>query len=290
MLGVFTAVWLVASPSAVESSEADRLFESARTLVNAGKFAEACPLFERSLAVDEALGTLLNLADCQLKLGRTATAFNQFTRVVEWAQTTKDSLRKAAAQKQLDGLREKLSVLVVHAPEGATVLVDGVARAAAVTGLPVDPGPHEIVVERPQRLSWRSAITALSGPSRLEVMVPPMDVLEHPVAPPPALEALTPPAARTTRRVAGTVVGGAGVAVLVAGLIGIGHSVGVRDALARQQPGGPDYNRPSVSSGDVVTAQGVYPTSWVAVVLGAAATATGTILFATPPPPNEGPQ
>ena len=51
---------------------AEALFDEGRNLVAAGKIAEACPKFADSQRLDPSPSTLLNLASCWEKLGRTA--------------------------------------------------------------------------------------------------------------------------------------------------------------------------------------------------------------------------
>ncbi len=74
--------WLVAaivtafsaSAFAQEPTEADRLFQEGRDLLAAGKPDEACAKFELSIKKDpRAVGTLLNLALCNERLGKLAT-------------------------------------------------------------------------------------------------------------------------------------------------------------------------------------------------------------------------
>ena len=56
-----------------------------RKLATDGKFAEACPKFEQSLAIDSGLGTKFNLADCWEHLGRLASAKSMFDDVANHA-------------------------------------------------------------------------------------------------------------------------------------------------------------------------------------------------------------
>ena len=105
--------------------------------------------------------------------------------------------------------------------------------------------------------------------------------------PPSLAPQVVPPPRRghTTARVVaitGTYV--ASAALLALGIAGIVHSVGVSNALARQQPGGPDFERPTVTPDQVATARWVYPLSFVGLVLGAGTAGLGTALLVTGEP------
>src|SRR5512140_3368779 len=54
------------------------LFEEARKLASDGNYEAACPKFLASYNQVQKLGTLLNLADCYEKQGKTASAWARF--------------------------------------------------------------------------------------------------------------------------------------------------------------------------------------------------------------------
>lgn len=84
-------------------------------------------------------------------------------------------------------------VLVGVLPLGATVAVDGVLQESA-RFVAVDPGAHEIVVEAPGRLSWRSSFRVDRGDAR-EIAIQPGPPLGFDVLPPSAREAFAERAA-----------------------------------------------------------------------------------------------
>jgi Tfp pilus assembly protein PilF len=76
---VVLVVAVAASRAQAQSSDtsaiAEQLFNQARDLAKANRWAEACPRFEASLRADPVLGTRLNLATCYEHLGKLASAW-----------------------------------------------------------------------------------------------------------------------------------------------------------------------------------------------------------------------
>ena len=63
-----------AQPSAADKATAEALFDAALDLMRKGRNEEACPRLEQSHRIDPGIGTLLYLAECYEKTGRTASA------------------------------------------------------------------------------------------------------------------------------------------------------------------------------------------------------------------------
>ncbi|HEY1549617.1 MAG TPA: tetratricopeptide repeat protein, partial [Kofleriaceae bacterium] len=57
---------------------ADETFERGRALMAKKQYAEACAAFEQSQRLDPQFGTLFNLADCEVQLGKLATAWGRY--------------------------------------------------------------------------------------------------------------------------------------------------------------------------------------------------------------------
>jgi hypothetical protein len=155
-----------ASPALAEGSAADRalaqsLFDDGRRLMQAGKLAEACPLLERSEALDPSGGTMLNLAHCHEQQGRIATAWTEYHDALMMARRDRREDREEFALTHIAALEPGLSRLTVNVapgalPEGFEILRDGAPlnRAGWNVAAPVDPGPHEIAARAPGYEGW----------------------------------------------------------------------------------------------------------------------------------------
>jgi len=168
---------------------AEALFRDGTQLLDAGRLAEACPKFAESLHADPALGTLLFLATCHERQGRTASAWSEFSSAAEWAQRTGRNDRLVFAQKHRAALEGKLSTVIIRAAitAGIEVRVDEgalVVTAPMATPLPLDPGEHWIEARAPGHYAWRTRVTVPADHAALTVDVPPL--IPSPVAIGPA--------------------------------------------------------------------------------------------------------
>ncbi len=152
-VGILVALLTCVAVARAQPSEAvkraDALFDEGRALVDAGKFAEACPKFEESQRLDPGLGTLLNLAACYESVGRLASALTAFRSAEEQARAAGPSEKKreqAAADRAraLEGRVARLTITLAAGdrPAGFTVTRDGVPVPALDFGrrIAVDPG------------------------------------------------------------------------------------------------------------------------------------------------------
>src|SRR5258706_4007829 len=76
---LFALAWSgLAHAAGKNAVAAQALYDEARQLVAAGKFEQACPKLKASYELDPGGGTLLNLADCYERQGKTAQAYATF--------------------------------------------------------------------------------------------------------------------------------------------------------------------------------------------------------------------
>ena len=220
---------LHAEPSGVERATAEALFQQGTALMSERKYQAACEKFEGSEQLDPALGTMLRLADCYGRAGRTASAWAMFLDVASTARTRNETDRVQIATERASDLEKRLSMLEIDVADTSTLALTiranglSVPRGSWNAPLPLDPGPVRIEVKAPHHRTWITTVELGQGPTLKKVAVP---VLEP--EPGSARDGSLPPgkgsAAATTSssrggtlRTVGYVLGGAGLLGLGAG-------------------------------------------------------------------------
>src|SRR5271165_5089170 len=103
---------------------AEALFREGRRLATLGDYASACPKFAESERLDEAAGTLFNLADCEEHIGRTASAWEHFAGAIE---------RLAPGDPRRDYAREHIGLLEPRLAWLTVTIAPGTPPAAALS-------------------------------------------------------------------------------------------------------------------------------------------------------------
>lgn len=138
-------------------------------LAQEGKYAEAHPHLVESLRLDTRGVTLLNLADCEEHLGRLAEAMGHWVDARQRAQIEGSKAiedEATARAKALDPRLPRLTLtLEPGAPKDAVVERDGTVLGPPSLGipLPVDPGPHRIVVKAAGRVPLVKEVVLAEG-------------------------------------------------------------------------------------------------------------------------------
>ena len=168
-----------AVPSAEDKAAADALFDAGKRLFSAGSNAAACEKFAASQQLDPGVGTLMFLADCYGRIGKTASAWATWREAAAAARDAGQTDRESTARKHAADLEPALSRLVIVVPSnvrvpGLVVQRDGVVvrQAAWGVGVPVDPGSHPVEAKAPGRMLWSSQVDVASGPSEATVTIP----------------------------------------------------------------------------------------------------------------------
>jgi len=298
---------LAASASAQNSTDkvaAEALFEEGRRLVASGSFAEACPKFADSQRLDPSPGTLLNLASCYEKVGRTATAWATYREAASAANAAGRTEYVATAQRHAEALAPRLARLTVqveHPLAGLQISRDGVRIDPAAWSLPIpiDPGNHTIEATAPGYKAWASSVDVAQDGAQASVTIPVLEALAPepgagaavtvppaPIAPPPPAPVPPPPEeshAGSGQRLIGLGLAGVGVVGLgLAGVFSILAKNQYNTSLGHCQAGNPGLcDATGVQQRDGARSLG--DAASVAVSVGAAALAGGLVIWLTAP-------
>jgi len=262
-----------ALPSDQDKALAATLFDEGHALLMQDKVPEACRKLEESRRLDpQPGGTVLNLAWCHEREGRTASAMAEFREARAMADRDHRDERVTFADEHLKAIEPKLSMLVVVVPPAVdqpelTIIRDGVAigRAAWGAKIPVDPGAHVIEATAPHKQLQHVEVQV--GPNA-DVQTVTVAALEDaapapapaPVAPVPAPTAAAPapetpaPAAQrglSTRRTWALVSGGVGAAGVIAG--SVAGIVAIEKHNDKNAPGNVSMNNDAKTAADIST-------------------------------------
>lgn len=152
-----------AAARAEPTPRAQELFAEGRAALDRGELDVACARFGESLALKDAVGPLLNLADCEERRGRLVRARELWKKGAAKLEAT-DPRREVASgrARALDAklARVHLSWGAAGPVPGAVLRVDG---AAHVAGEPLDPGRHDVVIAVPGEPERRLSVTLAAG-------------------------------------------------------------------------------------------------------------------------------
>jgi hypothetical protein len=275
-----------AAQSATDSAAAQALFDAARTLMDAGEFAQACPKLAESQRLDPAGGTLVHLATCHEREGKLASAWAEFREAIDVARRDKRADREAFAQKHVEDLAPKVAQMTIILPGkravGLEVRRDGVTIAAPSWGtpVPVDRGPHTVEASAPGYQPWRGAVDVERDGSLTSITVPPLEPI------PPRGEAMAAPLATERpwqRPLAAGVFGVGAIGVVLGSVFGL-VAKSRHDDAASQCTQGPSKNGCTAHAVELESsARGAGDFATVAFIVGGAALAGGAVLWLTAP-------
>ncbi len=280
-----------------DSAAAQSLFDQAKKEMAAHDYADACPKLEESLRLQEAIGTMLNLADCYERAGKLASAWSKYLEVSSKARAAGQTARARIGRERAAALAPKLSSLIVDVPgathpDGLEVRRDGtvVGSAEWCVAIPADAGTHTIEASAPGRKPWSQTVVVADGATTARVTVAdltPLPVKQEelptasaPVEPSSPLPVDVPSesAHASGLKVAAVVVGGLGVVG-----VGLGTAFGLisrgdhDDAANACPPPGPCAN---ASGADLWrNAYHFGNASTVAFVIGGVGLAAGTVMW-----------
>lgn len=139
---------------AQDIATAEALFREGRALFEAGNYAAACPKLAESQRQDPSSGTLLNLAACHEKDGKTATAWAEYLAAARLAITQHKSERAEECRRRAAELEQRLSYLTIQVANpvaGLEVRRNDVLLEAGSWGsaIPADPGLQKVRASAP---------------------------------------------------------------------------------------------------------------------------------------------
>jgi hypothetical protein len=132
-----------------------------------GKFADACPRFEEvRRLMTEHINTGIKLAACYVGLNRTASAWNELSRVRSLAVQQEKADKVALIDERLAQVMPKIPHLRVEVPsavasiEGISIQRGNIELGAGQWGLdlPLDPGTYTVRATAPGRKPWEQQV------------------------------------------------------------------------------------------------------------------------------------
>lgn len=243
--------------NAADKAAAEALFDRGLALLKEGKYSEACERLEQSQAIERGIGTMLYLAECYEKVGKTASAWALFREAASLAQAEGQVERAEAGKRRAEKLEKSLSKLAVQVPSankvpGLRITDNGSSLLPSVWGLslPVDPGVHRIEARADGYVTWSSEVNVGGQADSAELRIPLLErdpnaeVASASSAPTPAEAAnaaaqpgATGPTAQapaesgmSKQRVVGIVLGSVGVASILVGAITGGVAISYEKA------------------------------------------------------------
>jgi hypothetical protein len=180
IVALFSGSTLADEPTTENRALAEVLFREAKTLSDKGQFEQACPKFQESHRLDPKPGTILNLAVCHEKQGKTASAWLDYIEAASFAGRAGQKDREAFAKDQAAKLEKLLPHLIVRVPAttpGIVVKLDSAALSEAAWGIaaPINPGNHFIEAMAPGYKGWSQTITIENASSNVDVTVPKLE-------------------------------------------------------------------------------------------------------------------
>ncbi|MEZ4371736.1 MAG: hypothetical protein R3B07_12965 [Polyangiaceae bacterium] len=235
---------VASAQSGEQRAAAEALFRQGKQLMIDGKFSEACPKLEQSNRIDPAIGTLLYLAECYEKEGKTASAWATFSEASSKAQAEGQTDRAEMGRARAQALEPKLSRLSLRvgadarAIDGYQVKRDGDVIDASLWGVavPVDPGEYAIVISAPGYQEYTFKVRVEGEGKTVETQLPALIKSKADASTPPPAEtpppAVAPPPSSppgpiadegssdgSGQRTAGIIVGGLGLAGIAIGSV-----------------------------------------------------------------------
>jgi hypothetical protein len=214
--------WLAATSVATGAWAQTLDLEGARALFaeglkdeTAGRCTDALPKYNSVLAVKDTPNVRFRIGACEEQLGHKAAALRAYAASVRLGQgdsQAKDVVNEANKRAEKLGT----GTLIVHAPEGASIVIDGERVGADdAIGLWLDPGRHHVEVSAPGKKPFSAAVAVRGGATST------VDAVLANDTPPPPPPPMPPSSTAGTRRVLGVSLVALGGLLAGAGVVSI---------------------------------------------------------------------
>jgi hypothetical protein len=208
LVPVLCLVLTISPAHAGDVAAAEVLFQKGRAAMEGGDYETAGANFAESYHLDAAVGTVMNLAVCEEKLGMLAKSWEHWQHALR--ALSPNDRRRQFVEERIAALEADLPTLTivvkVDNPQRIELERNGVALGQVAWGVavPVDPGVHEVVVKSPGHRPRRYQIEVAKGEARS------VEVTTGPKLP----ERISEPNQTSSRVTWAYVVGGMGLAGL----------------------------------------------------------------------------
>lgn len=204
-----------AAPSKEDISRAKVLFQEGLDLQAKSDWAGAIAKFQAAGAIKMTPHMRFNIGYCEAHLGKLASAAESYRKAQADAEKANVTEVVESAKNELAAIEPRVPHLVVKAPAGMTVQIDGTPAGEARVDKALDPGPHTVEVFHNGQSHLKRTVQLAEG-KREEIDVPP------PAAPQPSASAAptTQPSSKgLSQKTVGFIVAGAGLASLTTSVV-----------------------------------------------------------------------
>lgn len=203
LLALCQVLLIAGAARAEDPAAAEVLFQEGRRLLAEGQTSAACEKLKDSFALDPMSGTLLNLAACYEKQGKTATAWARFHNAASLAKSQGKAEQAAEANRRIKALEADLSYLTIAVPEpvpGLEIKREDMDVSPASYGVqvPVDPGPVQVVASAPGYKTVKLSVEIAPKRDKRTITIPKLDKQDRAAAAEASEPAETAPAAASS--------------------------------------------------------------------------------------------
>ena len=278
-----------AQPTSEELTAARQLFNEGKDLEKQKSYANAIEKFKKVAGVKMTPQVRFHIALCEENLGHLVEAINGFELAADEAKRAGSTATEVAenAPKRAAALRARvptLHLVVTGKVLTSKILLDGNPVSAAMIGasMPIDPGDHAVEVQ-----SAAGKVTFHKDLKLQERAAERLDIAVHDVEVVAAPKADAPPLAPSRSRAPALLVGGVGVASLIASGVFFGLRAGTLSTAAAECKDPVRYTGCTHTHGvdDVIARGQVYSTvSAITLGVGLAGLGAAGVLFVVTSP------